>query len=183
MDEPLSQRVGPSAWALLHWLAVEHGDLLPEIVPLWISSFPCRACSRDAAQLIKKVPLRSDSWAWSVDFHNAVNKKLRKPLFDGTKEPDADALLAKARGYFQTCWELGAWTSELAFLESKIPPEVSPPRRGLRGSLVACSKCAIPSEPKRVDPILIASLTGGFIAVGAAIAGIVQSVQQKKKTK
>ena len=48
----------------------------------WIARTPANCgCGEDIAAIIKRLPPRFDDWfAYSVDLHNAINKKLGKPL-------------------------------------------------------------------------------------------------------
>lgn len=47
----------------------------------WVKSLPPAGCNCNYDEALKAVPVRLDDWfAWSVDLHNWVNRKLRKPI-------------------------------------------------------------------------------------------------------
>jgi len=72
---------GPELWAELHRAAVD-GALNEEWFAAWLSRVPMAGCScRTSFQtILEAIPVRwDDQFAWSVEVHNAVNRKLGKP--------------------------------------------------------------------------------------------------------
>jgi hypothetical protein len=75
---------GREAWAWLHKEAKERRltreRLIKEFEPM-IPKYGC-SCLYEYQELLKQIPFRvSDQIAWAEDIHNAVNKKLSKPLW------------------------------------------------------------------------------------------------------
>ena len=88
------RRWGPSMWhafhitALIKDMKMENQNVQKES-EAWIralpSVLPCPTCSAHLAELYRKMPLPKPEkdtfkvFQWSVDIHNAVNKRLNKP--------------------------------------------------------------------------------------------------------
>ena len=70
---------GPYYWALLHISALTNTAGFPELVQLFPALIPCPTCSEDFRKIIEEYPLTGNYFAWSVDVHNMVNRKLGKP--------------------------------------------------------------------------------------------------------
>jgi hypothetical protein len=102
---------GPAGWQLLHRYAIDYSahptDAEAEIAIRWIWSFisnlPCAECRGHAqSYFLRHPPTAQNSetlqdWAWR--FHNAVNRRLKKPevSFDGYKKLYANDLTIAAQ--------------------------------------------------------------------------------------
>ena len=86
---------GPNIWALFHGLSYKiredkfllHKDTLIFIIKNICATLPCPECSNDASSLLKSVNFntiknKEDFKVFLFNFHNSVNKKLNKPLYD-----------------------------------------------------------------------------------------------------
>ena len=97
---------GNNIWFLFHTIAYKikedefincKQDLIT-LVKLICTNLPCPECSTDATELINKVNFNNINTKQEFkllifNFHNYVNKKLKKPLFD---ENDLDDKYSKA---------------------------------------------------------------------------------------
>jgi hypothetical protein len=86
---------GSSVWNLFHTIAYKikedkfefHKNNLIYILENICNTLPCPECSRDASTMLKKVDFskinnKEDFKLLIFNFHNAINSKLNKPLFD-----------------------------------------------------------------------------------------------------
>lgn len=86
---------GSSVWNLFHTIAYKikedkfefHKSNLIYILENICNTLPCPDCSKDATDMLKKVDFtkinnKEDFKLLIFNFHNAVNSKLKKPLFD-----------------------------------------------------------------------------------------------------
>ena len=86
---------GSSIWNLFHTIAYKikedkfefHKSNLIYILENICNTLPCPDCSKDATDMLKKVDFtkinnKEDFKLLIFNFHNAVNSKLKKPLFD-----------------------------------------------------------------------------------------------------
>ena len=86
---------GSSVWNLFHTIAYKikedkfefHKSNLIYIQENICNTLPCPDCSRDASTMLKKVDFskinnKEDFKLLIFNFHNAINSKLNKPLFD-----------------------------------------------------------------------------------------------------
>jgi hypothetical protein len=86
---------GPPTWTLFHTIAEKiHEDVFPKLLPEIIfflkkicSSLPCPECSQHAMQFWKKINIsgiktKTDLKNMLCLFHNIVNKRKNKPLFN-----------------------------------------------------------------------------------------------------
>jgi hypothetical protein len=86
---------GSSVWNLFHTIAYKikedkfefHKSNLIYILENICNTLPCPDCSRDASSMLKKVDFskinnKEDFKLLIFNFHNAINSKLNKPLFD-----------------------------------------------------------------------------------------------------
>lgn len=86
--------VGPGTWNVIHVLALiseeeDDGEIYNRIVYRIVHSFPCAKCRRHAIKYLDKNPITvGDEFAWSVSFHNSVNKRLGKPLMSTEEARD-----------------------------------------------------------------------------------------------
>jgi hypothetical protein len=90
MREIDPQVFGPGTWIVTHVLGLvsdESND--QQFYSLYIfrmvHALPCRKCRRHAVKYVDKFPVPTSKnegslFEWSVNFHNAVNKRLRKVL-------------------------------------------------------------------------------------------------------
>lgn len=97
-DCPLDKvRLGISTWGLLHTMAAFYSDNPTDTEKRDMKTFfevlsrlyPCEYCAKDFRSDIKVNPInvnsQKDLALWLCKFHNRVNDKLGKPLFDCTK--------------------------------------------------------------------------------------------------
>ncbi|KHJ49546.1 hypothetical protein D918_00673 [Trichuris suis] len=97
-DCPLDKdTLGRYTWAFLHTMAAYLPEKfepntqrdLEELMRLFSLYYPCDYCASDLrAHLVKDPPVTSSRQAfasWLCQLHNAVNRRLGKPLFDCTK--------------------------------------------------------------------------------------------------
>lgn len=77
---------GPGTWCVIHVLAIiseEDGDKQNYIKVIYriLHSLPCAVCRRHAVTYLDKNPIEENKeFEWSVNFHNSVNKRLKKPV-------------------------------------------------------------------------------------------------------
>jgi hypothetical protein len=78
---------GPPTWQALHCICA--GDATRQAKLAFIAALgpalPCGECREHTLEYTEEHPPSnaSDLFQWSVDFHNAVNEKLGKPIRDG----------------------------------------------------------------------------------------------------
>lgn len=79
---------GPGIWFSMHCLAYncDLGQVDPIVFVQYVSMMrvwlPCSKCRSHFQKYVRSHPIRStDMFKWSVDFHNAVNRKLRRPEY------------------------------------------------------------------------------------------------------
>lgn len=83
---------GPGTWTVMHVLAIvceesgtpEDHKAYCQIVHRIVHALPCSTCRKHAVQYLddNQIPRSKDGgslFTWSVAFHNAVNRKLKKP--------------------------------------------------------------------------------------------------------
>jgi hypothetical protein len=86
---------GSSVWNLFHTIAHKiredkflfHKSNIIYIIENICNTLPCPDCSKDATAMLKKVDFaqinnKADFKLLMFNFHNAINTKLKKPLFD-----------------------------------------------------------------------------------------------------
>jgi hypothetical protein len=86
---------GSSVWNLFHTIAHKikedkflfHKSNIIYIIENICNTLPCPDCSKDATAMLKKVDFaqinnKADFKLLMFNFHNAINSKLKKPLFD-----------------------------------------------------------------------------------------------------
>jgi hypothetical protein len=86
---------GSSVWNLFHTIAhkikedkfIFHKSNIIYIIENICNTLPCPDCSKDATAMLKKVDFaqinsKADFKLLMFNFHNAINTKLKKPLFD-----------------------------------------------------------------------------------------------------
>jgi hypothetical protein len=86
---------GSSVWNLFHTIAHKikedkflfHKSNIIFIIENICNTLPCPDCSKDATAMLKKVDFaqinnKADFKLLMFNFHNAINSKLKKPLFD-----------------------------------------------------------------------------------------------------
>jgi hypothetical protein len=84
--------IGPGTWVTIHVFAMvcEEADTdsdwkcYAKFTYRIIHAFPCSKCRRHAVKYLDQHPIPESKpdgsiFAWSVNFHNAVNRKLGKP--------------------------------------------------------------------------------------------------------
>lgn len=79
---------GPGTWTVSHILAIvcdenDDHEFYCKLMDRLIHGLPCSKCRRHAVKYLSKNPIDGGSsslFVWSVDFHNAVNKRLGKPI-------------------------------------------------------------------------------------------------------
>jgi len=78
-----TEQVGPGCWYSIH-LAAAKGKyiVLDELIKMYAQSFVCVECRLHIRKYIKNNPLPQNAsnvelFKWTVDFHNAVNTRLR----------------------------------------------------------------------------------------------------------
>lgn len=73
----------PSKWGPRKWRELHRGFRSADWLLAWVASLPCPECRAHAETLIAESPPNfTDAeafFAWTVDFHNAVNARLGKP--------------------------------------------------------------------------------------------------------
>ena len=97
---------GASVWNLFHTIAHKikedkfefHKKNLIYILENICNTLPCPECSKDASNMLKKVDFaqinnKADFKLLMFNFHNAINTKLKTPLFDFN---ELDAKYSKA---------------------------------------------------------------------------------------
>ena len=97
--DPSPEKIGPGAWNTMHNTAAqadEMGDDGQKFFNIFIwnmlNRFPCNNCRnhalgylqmKDPMQFIRQNPAMDYPLSrWSFDFHNFVNTRLKKPLWD-----------------------------------------------------------------------------------------------------
>jgi hypothetical protein len=86
---------GSNVWNLFHTIAHKikedkflfHKSNIIYIIENICNTLPCPDCSKDASAMLKKVDFaqinnKADFKLLMFNFHNAINTKLKKPLFD-----------------------------------------------------------------------------------------------------
>lgn len=86
---------GSSVWNLFHTIAHKikedkfafHKSNIIYIIENICKTLPCPECSKDATTMLKQVDFaqinnKADFKLLMFNFHNAINSKLKKPLFD-----------------------------------------------------------------------------------------------------
>ena len=89
------KQIKSSTWQDFHIVALGYPDnpndsQMRSTINFYIRTFkykvPCGRCRIHYAEVINKIPIRADSktnlFNWTVDIHNAINKKLKKTLTD-----------------------------------------------------------------------------------------------------
>jgi Erv1 / Alr family len=71
---------GPYYWAVIHLACLSGADGLQDFVNSLPGILPCPDCREHLQENLKQLPFDSkDPFRWSVNLHNAVNKRLGKP--------------------------------------------------------------------------------------------------------
>jgi hypothetical protein len=86
---------GSNIWSLFHGLSCKineekflyHKDRLIYIVKSICSTLPCPECSNDATAILNtfnfnNIKNKEDFKVFLLNFHNIINKKLKKPLYE-----------------------------------------------------------------------------------------------------
>ncbi|KAI9589497.1 FAD-linked sulfhydryl oxidase ALR [Glossina fuscipes] len=94
-DCPLDKnKLGRFTWGLLHTMAAFYTDNptdsekkdMKSFFDVFARVYPCEYCARDFQKDLRDNPVKVNSQKefsiWLCNFHNRVNKKLGKPLFD-----------------------------------------------------------------------------------------------------
>ncbi|XP_023296799.2 FAD-linked sulfhydryl oxidase ALR [Lucilia cuprina] len=97
-DCPLDKSLlGKSTWGLLHTMAAFYSDNPTDNQKKDVKTFfdvlsrlyPCEYCAKDFRKDLQQNPINVDSQKefsqWLCQFHNRVNAKIGKPLFDCSK--------------------------------------------------------------------------------------------------
>ncbi|DBA03422.1 TPA: hypothetical protein N0F65_002830 [Lagenidium giganteum] len=113
VDCPLErEELGNATWGLLHSMGVyypenpskEYQQKAKTFIEALTLMYPCTHCAADFQEEIKKSPPKVDSRTslsmWLCEQHNAVNKKIGKPLFECTMK-NLDERWRKGR---PACW-------------------------------------------------------------------------------
>lgn len=80
--EESKREAGRLAWKKIHELAATDSLTMPILNAILAMIGGCGGCAKDAGEYLLQYPLpTSGQYQWSVDWHNAVNAKLGKPLF------------------------------------------------------------------------------------------------------
>jgi len=72
------QSWGPHFWATLHIAALANGPQFKDFAETFPGILPCTECSQEFYKILSMYPVTDDPFRWSVDVHNAVNRKLGK---------------------------------------------------------------------------------------------------------
>jgi hypothetical protein len=75
---------GPYFWGALHLACLGGGDI-KDFIASFPSALPCPACGAHFNDVLKALPFPEggnplELFAWSVDVHNVVNRRLGKPI-------------------------------------------------------------------------------------------------------
>lgn len=98
---------GPGTWCVIHALAIiseEDSDKENYVKIMYriLHSLPCAVCRRHAVIYLDKNPIKENKeFEWSVNFHNSVNKRLKKPIVsmeDARAQYDNVEILLHAAG-------------------------------------------------------------------------------------
>jgi hypothetical protein len=94
-EVPIAKKFGPGMWYTIHITALKLGqDLFENWIRITLNSIPCLTCRKHAVEYLEENPLlhfkdvyneQGDligyfQWTWL--FHNAVNQRLNKKIFD-----------------------------------------------------------------------------------------------------
>ncbi|XP_015916991.1 FAD-linked sulfhydryl oxidase ALR isoform X2 [Parasteatoda tepidariorum] len=91
------EELGKNTWSFLHTLAAYFPDKPSEgqktdmktFITLFSKFYPCKICAEDMQKDLTTDPpavnSRHDLSQWMCQYHNKVNEKLGKPLFDCSK--------------------------------------------------------------------------------------------------
>ena len=90
---PAPERFGPALWATIHTIIrayepTPNGQLaLRAFMAALGDLFPCARCAPHVQAAAKDIPTHSKAAAlkWSIDFHNAVNARIGKPVLTYTQ--------------------------------------------------------------------------------------------------
>lgn len=94
-----AQSFGPAMWTSIHNIALaydptpERKKVLVDFMDNLATLFPCQKCSPHIREAIKTMPTDSklSVFKWSIDFHNAVNARIGKPVLTYKQAIDAIA--------------------------------------------------------------------------------------------
>lgn len=88
VDDP--NYIGPGYWTMIHTNAITISNskqLLQfiDLIDMIATTFPCHKCREHMNEYLSKNPLpkkfkNSECFKWSHAFHNAVNRRLNKPI-------------------------------------------------------------------------------------------------------
>ncbi|KAK6509108.1 hypothetical protein TWF481_003871 [Arthrobotrys musiformis] len=93
-NETIKQELGRASWKLLHTMlarfpenpSVDEREALKSYLYLFGRLYPCGECATHFRLLLQKYPPQTSSRdaasQWGCVVHNAVNERLRKPIFD-----------------------------------------------------------------------------------------------------
>lgn len=93
-NETIKQELGRASWKLLHTMlarfpekpTTDEREALKSYLYLFGRLYPCGECATHFRLLLQKYPPQTSSRdaasQWGCVVHNAVNERLRKPIFD-----------------------------------------------------------------------------------------------------
>lgn len=76
----VADEIGPIYWKLIHMTAKYKPTNLVKLMKHVEKTFPCSTCREHIGAYLKENPITEDTFKWSVQFHNNVNKRLGKPI-------------------------------------------------------------------------------------------------------
>jgi hypothetical protein len=86
--------VAKGVWYTIHMAAASQNyRMVKDLIDIFKKTFPCSTCSEHITQYVTLNPIPLEEkllYGWTIDFHNNVNLRLSKVLFD---KPKADLLL------------------------------------------------------------------------------------------
>lgn len=103
---------GKGCWKIIHFTAIYDDQTNNKVFCKWIRNFvtkiPCKDCSDHATKYVTDNPPEKtlDLLLWTINFHNAVNKRLGKPQI-----PVNEAKVICTRLLTDNGWEEGYWIS------------------------------------------------------------------------
>jgi hypothetical protein len=82
--QDLMVQLGPPLWADLHrWALTTPLDAVGQWLAVFRRRVPCGKCRREFTSIVQDLPApatsNDDLFAWTVEVHNRVNRKLGKP--------------------------------------------------------------------------------------------------------
>ena len=106
-----AQSFGPAMWTSIHNIALAYDPTpekkkdLVEFMDNLATLFPCQKCSPHIREAIKTMPTDSklSVFKWSIDFHNAVNARIGKPVLSYKQAIDAISANSKTSKTSKPC--------------------------------------------------------------------------------